>query len=367
METKEVKVIIPVYHAQLTVCEMISLTQCKRILNHYPLCIIKPDTMFLEKEVIQGMEIEEFDAEWFQSVQTYNQLMLTEQFYERFNDYKYILIYQLDAFVFRDELHVFCSMEYDYIGAPWIYGRVFYINGMGGYYYTGNGGFSLRKVGACLEALRKNRIEDAIIEDVFFSTRASDQFRIAPVDIALKFSFEEHVRECFKRNHQELPFGCHGWQKFDFAFYRQTFQHYGYDTSAIQDGKLDQTLDSACDCSELTEGSVRKALKSLLTGMGDKVWIWGAGQIGIRCGWLFEKHHIEIKGYIDSNVQVQGTYLYGKRIENVSEYFTDVSNTPVIVAMKHMPEGITRQLNQSEKKEGRDYTSWELLIRLLIS
>lgn len=44
--------------------------------------------------------------------------MLEADFYRRFGKYKYMLIYQLDAFVFSDKLLDFCEMGYDYIGAP---------------------------------------------------------------------------------------------------------------------------------------------------------------------------------------------------------------------------------------------------------
>jgi len=44
--------------------------------------------------------------------------MMSPAFYDAFKAFDYILIYQLDAFVFRDELEYFCSLGYDYIGAP---------------------------------------------------------------------------------------------------------------------------------------------------------------------------------------------------------------------------------------------------------
>jgi hypothetical protein len=46
--------------------------------------------------------------------------MLSIDFYKRFRDYKFILIYQLDAYVFRDELEYWCEQDYDFIGAPLI-------------------------------------------------------------------------------------------------------------------------------------------------------------------------------------------------------------------------------------------------------
>ena len=45
--------------------------------------------------------------------------MLSPEFYRRFSDTDYILVCQLDAYIFRDELLSWCKKEYDYIGAPW--------------------------------------------------------------------------------------------------------------------------------------------------------------------------------------------------------------------------------------------------------
>ena len=46
-------------------------------------------------------------------------LMLSPFFYESFLDFKYVLIHQLDVFIFKDELNYWCNQNYDYIGAPW--------------------------------------------------------------------------------------------------------------------------------------------------------------------------------------------------------------------------------------------------------
>ena len=87
--------------------------------------------------------------------------MLNPNFYQRFRRFEYILIYQLDAFVFSDRLEEFCRLGYDYIGAPWPLGDGNKHNEElvveGNHFLTvGNGGFSLRRVQACIDALWKN-------------------------------------------------------------------------------------------------------------------------------------------------------------------------------------------------------------------
>lgn len=86
-----------------------------------------------------------FHENYFKSIDGYNKLMLSPSFYKAFSNYEYILIYQLDAWVFKDELQHWCNQKYDYIGAP-----IYQNNKLIG---IGNGGFSLRKVDYCLKVL----------------------------------------------------------------------------------------------------------------------------------------------------------------------------------------------------------------------
>ncbi len=46
--------------------------------------------------------------------------MLSPTFYDAFQAYRYVLIYQLDALVFSDRLTEWCEMDWDYVGAPWL-------------------------------------------------------------------------------------------------------------------------------------------------------------------------------------------------------------------------------------------------------
>lgn len=62
--------------------------------------------------------------------------MLTKEFYLRFRQWEYLLIYQLDAYVFQDELMDWCNKGYDYIGAPFLK-----LNREVDWNNCGNGGF----------------------------------------------------------------------------------------------------------------------------------------------------------------------------------------------------------------------------------
>lgn len=100
------------------------------------------------------LKVERFDDKNFTDVNAYNKLMLKREFYNRFKIYRHILIYQLDAWVFKDELLKWCSYNYAYIGAPW-FSDDKPLTGLPHFMGIGNGGFSLRDVKKHLRILSK--------------------------------------------------------------------------------------------------------------------------------------------------------------------------------------------------------------------
>ena len=242
-------VVIPFYKDSLNPDEKISLHQGLDILVGHPIIAIKPhslDLTFLDP--IKFDQVISFDNKYFQDIHGYNQLMLSTEFYRAFLSYEYMLIYQLDAFVFSDQLHYWCDQNYDYIGAPWLYpennaalhliytfksflfGTVnWQSNGVPKkkqfYNKVGNGGFSLRRVqkfhdlsikfaDLAAEYLAKQKHE--FNEDIFWSiaiNRTKKNLLIPKYRTALKFAFETLPERAYKLNHHELPFGCHAWEK----------------------------------------------------------------------------------------------------------------------------------------------------------
>ncbi|WP_294140273.1 DUF5672 family protein [uncultured Sanguibacteroides sp.] len=244
-----VKIIIPVYKTDLNRTEIISLNQVVNVLKEYPKVIIKPDSLDIT-EVLDlypdTFEVESFDDHYFAGIAGYNRLMLSCEFYERFLQVKYILIYQLDAFVFRDELTQWCQRGYDYIGAPWLCklkyrkfplnlflklrGAIYSLTGIKHrqqcFFKVGNGGFSLRKVDTCYRKTieMQSRIHTYLSrvgessqfnEDVFWALEATKNkdFSIPTWQEAIHFSFDLFPRICFQFAQKELPFGCHRWNK----------------------------------------------------------------------------------------------------------------------------------------------------------
>jgi len=157
---QSVSVVIPVYKIDLTESERMSLSQCLNLLYKYDISFVCSKSfdfeLFCKSNEVNQEKINisriSFANEYFSSIEGYNRLLLSEFFYESFSDFEYILIYQLDAWVFNDELGFWVSQNYDYIGAPWIGEEHGNIKNR-----VGNGGFSLRRVNAFLKIFKSLR------------------------------------------------------------------------------------------------------------------------------------------------------------------------------------------------------------------
>ena len=242
MDENLVSVVIPLYKTDLDENEILSLNQCLKVLKNYPITFIIPNSLDFSKitSAFKALNtatiyLERFEDEHFSGIFAYNNLMLSYKFYERFLKYKYILIYQLDVFVFRDELADWCNKDYDYIGAPWLPSKhIFYDlfnkerqfkkKSNRRYYKVGNGGFSLRKVESFYRISKDhfNVIEDHKIEnpnymeDIFWSILVLEiepNFKIPNYKEAVSFAFDKKPNIAFQLNDKKLPFGCHGFQK----------------------------------------------------------------------------------------------------------------------------------------------------------
>ncbi len=236
---QKVVIVVPVYRTELTWYEKISLARLYAVLPHYPIVFVSPEGLALPEAVRQGRPVMVFPGEFFTSVAAYSRLLLSQQFYTRFRDFEYMLIYQLDAFVFVDLLQEFCSLGYDYIGGPWQLQNSLHKVRPGKYkiYHVGNGGFSLRRIEACCRLLAKcqgNPRYDGWGEDTFWGIAGHEdsEFRLAPLRIAYAFSIDTLAERCYRKNGSQLPFGCHGWPRFSRDFYLRAMGACGIDLSA---------------------------------------------------------------------------------------------------------------------------------------
>lgn len=248
----KIGIVIPIYKSDLTSNEELSLRQCSKIFANYSIIIATNETVDLslyykifEKN---NLLIEYFPVFFFKGIYGYNQLTLSRLFYLRFVEYTYILIYQTDAYVFRDELTEWAEKGYDYIGSPFICNYHDKLTNKTEFASVGNGGFSLRKVSAFLNAYSginwyllyckaqvpprhwytysryiivliqafyykhsiARKVPCQVFEDLIWSAILKNK---PSVNEAMSFSFEKKPSRIYELIGQKLPFGCHAWEK----------------------------------------------------------------------------------------------------------------------------------------------------------
>ena len=258
-------IVIPLYKSQLSKLEEISIRQCFKILSQHKIIAIKPQNISLSEYDFEFDEIISFDHNFFQNIEGYNKLMLSSNFYEKFLQYTFILIYQPDAFVFKDELSYWCNQGYDYIGAPWLRYAAYpdlikrIKNQTRSFLHlkrnikqpntdlptnfqfenrVGNGGFSLRNTkkfyDICLQDQKEiefynNRSEHYFNEDVFWSievNRKANRLKIPGYKQAIHFAIENSCLHAFDLTKGNLPFGCHAWDR-NLEFWKSIFEKEG--------------------------------------------------------------------------------------------------------------------------------------------
>ncbi|WP_163339197.1 DUF5672 family protein [Desulfopila sp. IMCC35008] len=270
-----VTVVVPIWKDNLSKFEKISLEQNSTILNKHHFTIATNKNVDLERvETILSKNnvnysVKYFHKDYFTNIEGYNRLLLSLRFYLKFVNFKYILICQLDTFVFKDDLVYWVNNGYSYIGAPWLecYESADERSSIIG---IGNGGLSLRNVTDQLKVLLTFKyIEDVHIyrnnilntegtlpgrillflkmtifrnntfflfnnwkknEDIFWCTIGSRNtwYNLPNAEIASQFSVELQP-ERFIKGDETLPFGCHAWWKYDLEFWKPYINSYGHD------------------------------------------------------------------------------------------------------------------------------------------
>lgn len=261
---KLVALVVPLSLApQLNQEEKISLHHLRHYLGDYDKFMVAPVG---HPVTYDGFEMKYFDTGFFGSAEAHKKLSFSRSFYETFSEYKYMLMYHLDALVFSDNLQEWCAKDLDYIGAPWVEHVDAPYHGNARYEgKVGNSGFSLRKISSFLKVIdacskngsgmekilengttptmmkRSGRKIQAFFEkrlkfksgqeemgaypfndDTFWANRATHyypKFKIASMEVALQFAFECVPRYCFELAGNRLPFGCHAWAKYDRKFW----------------------------------------------------------------------------------------------------------------------------------------------------
>lgn len=137
----ELVICCPEYRANLSFQEELNLriSECNN--SEIEKYFILPDYISIEyyNSNFPNWKIIQIDGIHFQSIVSYNKLMLSNLIYKLFSKFEYILICQSDAVLVKNVSKL--PLIYDYIGAPWK-NKIRY---KGINLSVGNGGLSLRK------------------------------------------------------------------------------------------------------------------------------------------------------------------------------------------------------------------------------
>lgn len=266
----QICIVIPIYKLQLNSFEIKSVEQCLKVLLGYSLyfvCSKQLDISFYKEKFPEVKQYAFFNENYFGNLKGYNQLLLSSLYYDTFKAFQYMLIYQTDAYVFKDELLTWSKKGYDYIGGLLFEG--FRGNPQKGakLWCAGNGGLSLRNINTFATVLKskkrlKNRsqliqerkslgkqkglmkrLKINILyflkrfgyknnvsfyaknfdnnEDVFFISLCEkyNVMSMPKVSDAMYFSWDRCPEYLFNRV-GKLPFGCHAWFRDDVPYER---------------------------------------------------------------------------------------------------------------------------------------------------
>ena len=358
----QVAIVIPTYTRTLTTNEQISLAQCRKVLGSFDCYFLAPKE--LEMDYVEEEAIVRIDGKNLVSRKSYSDYMLSIEFYEKFEKYEYILIYQLDAFVFENRLLDFCNLGYDYIGAPWIHGLECHVKGKQ-LLYMGNGGLSLRRVSAFLDWLHSCQDEvDTykvfMLEDMLIAALGETKLKLAPMDVAMDFSFDVHPSECYKLHGNILPFGCHAWHKFEPEFWAEQIGRFGYEVKISEKEDEEAALLSTAESrakllrQHFQKEKIDPSLRKLIQNYDGRIYVYCAGQYGISFINMVQGTGIIIEGIIDGDPQKQGKRYLGLEIKSFDE-ITDKMKIPILVATQN-PEPIEQILTEAGLKKGVHYT-----------
>ena len=238
----DVVVLVPIYKHELDKYELYSLEMSLSSLVGRDIRFIGPGNLERSYYTVRFPSVPflSFDDASFASIEDYNRLLLSKDFYARFFEYEFMLVLQTDAVILRDELDFWCGQPFDYVGAPWPDGYELFVNagrfeghnGKQVKVQVGNGGLSLRRVRKChclLEEFAGDIVDvfsrTGSSEDLFFSVMGalSSDFIIPNEITASRFSLELKPSRYLALNGGKLPMGGHAWWKYEPEFWLNLF------------------------------------------------------------------------------------------------------------------------------------------------
>ncbi|MDV7187440.1 DUF5672 family protein [Lutibacter sp. TH_r2] len=267
MIKKEICIVIPIYKETLNKFEIISILQCIKVLSNYNIhfvCSKKLNIKFYKSKFKEITNYTFFEEEYFANIEGYNSLMLSANFYKTFENYSYMLLYQTDCYVIKDELLAWANKGYDYIGGVWFENYRGNPNLGAKEWFPGNGGLSLRNIKTVIKLVsskaplknmkqlneEKNKLKNKANfniykwffsfpfrlmgyknnlnylaqnykanEDVFFmqASLIYKKIKTPNVNQAILFSWDRHPAFLYNK-YKKLPFACHAWYRSEIPY-----------------------------------------------------------------------------------------------------------------------------------------------------
>ena len=225
-------IVVPVYKDKLDITEELSFKRLKELIGKtVDVYLICPEGINTKqyKKIYSQIKIKEFDKKWFENTKSYSHLLINYDFYKAFDEYEYMYIYQLDCYLFKNELQEWVNKGYDYIGGP-------ILSPLSGWAepnkqwkpIVGNGGFSLRKIEKFKEITDPNgeyrtyynitdeTLKDLEFEDKYFCKFVYNRYEFNTPDWreAMYFAFDMNVNIYYDNmNFKGFPMACHAWPK----------------------------------------------------------------------------------------------------------------------------------------------------------
>ncbi|MBO6304221.1 MAG: hypothetical protein J6M62_03950 [Selenomonadaceae bacterium] len=382
-----VVIVVPVYKKELSASEKISLDRLYKTLGKYPIVFVAPAKLsdYLK---CKGYVVESFHDEFFKDILSYSKMLLTPDFYRRFSTYEYMLIHQLDAFVFSDQLIKWCDKGYDFIGAPMP--RIWWPNLTK---HPWNGGLSLRKVSSFIQVTkireeifsisgRKSEFER--YEDAFFSycgEHKNIDFSVPTFNEGKLFSLQANIGHCYsKLKIQNLPFACHGWNKpHYFPFWRKYIEYFSGQLDAVeaevnnsQGWSYDEQRRKFIDCYYLMPRIMRNNpseaydVFARLYQIDAKYVLWGYGFWGRDAVDFFRYIGVKLKIIFDIKANNNDT------VDGIPKMIPDLnliksSGYKVIIATDKYEKEIASQLIAIGMKKDIDYCDFITLKKNFIN
>ena len=379
LNTNKVVIVVPTHKNVFNVFEIIAIRQLFCVLGKYDITFVIPESLNFSVPIEGAVKYrtERFDDSFFHTERDYNRLCLTPEFYRRFSNYEYMLIYQTDAFVFEDRLEEFIQYGFDYIGAcisseDWPFSEI----------KVGNGGLSLRKVSSIVNVLKNkanlikeikkyatgNVLGDVLsTEDLFFAyckDKRMINLEFASTKIASQFSVEYDVCDQYAKLKDELPFGCHRWYMENFDVWWPIIGEYGY--KVLPDDIFRYAHSGTLKARksfqvEVINGKYRGFMENEMKQFFPQkcVRIWGNGKIGRQCVETLISLDFVIERIFDE-----------KRAGDISflpdEMLLKTSDTPILVCSYKWNYEIAKKLEKYGFQQDRDYYIWENLLNNFI-